>query len=510
MNISLPPKHHSVTVVVVKIGIALIPIVVLLSLLNKNFVLTAHQSYHYSAGQISGIIMPTTKLVRTANPRVPWQIMADEMPLTVHIPRLVQDIAVTATLRNNDAPAVYLTAEGQTKVGEISILADAPQLNALNWHRSIIGDVTFWQRPSRIDPTNKNNITPIRQYTSLEDVQNNPPSATAIAVVGVDRMSLARVAKYQASTQPLTTAHTFRGKHQLYVYAANEDLHISFSVIDFNRVKSKSTLQVNVSQVDGLSTPPVIIHHQSLADDGVTNGRGKTGPIRSVNVIVPAVSAGVYLIDVIASDDLAFSNLTSWQHNLSFNGRLYLAEGPSYVPGSKFSTATVLTNGTTFSVSADHDAGKQTVTFAGQKLSITTVRHSVSATRLKGTNSVTITKPDVVVTSDGLVTLTPFTILPAGATPLSLFPTPPLDQFDYIIAKYVPHQTKDTLVVTGTFPMDTLKLSGPEGKLLTFRIDTPGLQANNYEVGLTSIKATLIRGPFPWDKIKQKLNGLMH
>ncbi len=482
---------------------------IFLSLVNKNYALTSRQTYHYSAGQLPRVITPGTQLVRTANPLIPWQITTDTTPFSVHIPRLIQSISIIAKLQNTNAPVVYLTAVGRGTLGDMPVLADSSLLNTLKWNRATVNEVTLWQRPNRVNGKDKKKILPVRQYATFDQVLSDPAAASRTAVIGADPMSLVRLAHYQPLTQPLTTPHTFRGSQQLYIYAANEDLHFQFNVVDLNRTKKKATMGIIIQKIDGVDNDPVVIHRQVVDDDGIVNGLGRPSSPRLIDVLVPGVTAGVYHVTITAHNDLLLSNLTSWQQNLSFSGEIYLAEGPSYISDATFRPATVLTNGTLLSASADHDPGKQSLSIGGKKINLHDVRQPVRVDGLQGITSVTIAKPDIVLTSDRFLTLTPFTLLPVGGTPVSLYPSPNLDPFDYLLAKYIPRNSKDPVVVTGSFPVDNLKLSGVEGKLLTFRIDTPGLQMNGYEVGLTSIKATLYRGQFPWAKIKKKLNQLI-
>lgn len=508
-----------------KLLIAALPVGLFLWLLDNHLALTPRLSYKYAPDRAPRIVKPVvaSTLLRTADKDIRWRLSTDSFLFTVRIPRLIQALRVQVNLVPGNQQAVFLapTAKPNRPVG--ALLADSNFLNTLGW-RTVSGDgLTLWQREKRTEqtvipdtsPRAKKKATktvtverPVKHYTSPADFMAGVPEPARTAVVGMDPLSVTKISDYRPSKQPLSFKHTLRGSHDFYVYVENEDLRLTFDKVDLNRVRGKSSLTVSVVKIDqirdrGFSWLKTV----TVGDDGMTDGRGTLGRAQLVDLRVAGVPAGLYLVRISASEDVLLKNLVSYQRAISTQ-RLFLADGPAYGRESLYFTpVSLMSNGSELTLSAIHDFGKQEVMVDGKKNRLTVVRQPQTLTALAGTIPVSFANGDIVISTDGFLSVAGAELIPnRRMTLIDVTANPNLDHFDYVLTDYTPRRVGQPINIDQTYPVDDLQLSGTDGKLLTFRIETPGLRQNDYRLGLDSIRATLIRGPFPWKKISMKLN----
>lgn len=503
-----------------RVALVVVPILILGWILNNNFLLTSSLSYSYRSGEAGRVVAPKTptQLFKTADPKLRWRISVDNFLFNVTIPRLIEAVRVRVRLDAGTQPYVVLSAS--TKKGvEQSKIINAATLNTLDWKHVTQDGLTLWMRDKHIseqqvtEGTGKKVVTKtittertVTPYDSVDAFRANPPDMSTVGLVGVERMAFATIKNYQPSATPVSIGHTLRGSHQLYVYAANETLKLTFDKIDLNRATGADSVTVRVTKVDDLtSSSRTWLKTVTVGDDGVTGKDGPQGKARSATIELPNVAPGVYHIDIETGEDVLLDNLTSNQQNLAFNGRVFIADGPAYAEAN-FTPVKLITSGPTVTVAANHDQGKQDVTIAGKKITIKDVKVNHVASALQGTTTIDIPKGDIIVTSDELLSFGGFSLLPDGARGVDVSSAAPdFSAFDYILADYVP-QKNSILDVDQTYMLRDLDL---KEKTLTFSIDAPGLQASGATLGLKDIRVTMVRGHFPWDKIWKKL-GLIN
>ncbi len=502
-----------------RIVFMVLPVLVFGWLANENLVLTPNLSYSYHPGQHIHIVGPATPtaLLKTADPKLRWRISVDNFLFHVTIPRLIEAVRLRVRLDPGTQSNVALTAGGVKGLNISTIISNAA-LDTLDWKHVSAGHVTLWMRDKRVREEKittglgKKAITKtitteraVDHYDSIDAFRVNPPDMNTVGLVGVERMAFATVKDYHPSPTPVSIGHTLRGSHQVYVYAANENLKLAFDKIDLNRSKGTDGVTVRIARADDLTTSGRSwLKTVTVGDDGISGTSGIRGKAQPVVIEIPNVAAGVYFIDISTSEDVLLANFISSQRNLSFNGSVYIADGPAYAEPN-FTPVVLQTNGSLVSVAANHDQGKQDVLIAGKKVAVTDVKVNHIVSNLSGTTIVNMTKGDGIVTGDGLLSFGGFELLPDGARNVDVSTaTPDLSAVDYILADYVPKKSGQ-LEVDQTYKLDDLDV---KGKTLTFRIDSPGLQASGATLGLEDIKVTLIRGPFPWHKVWEKLFGL--
>ncbi len=502
---------------IIKVVVVLIPIWIFVSLINDHIFFSRTLNYMYKPGSKTQAVHPQTpnQLLKTADSVLKWRISVDNFVFNVTIPRLIEAVRICVQLDPGTQSYIALTASG-AKGLNIKKVIKAASLDTLSWRHVTTGNLTLWMRDKHVTEekittgTGKRAVTKtittertVVQYDSVDAFRANPPAMSSVGLVGVDRMAFATVSNYKPSTSPVTFNHTLRGSHQLYVYAANEDLKLSFDKIDLNRAMGADMVTIRVAKVaDATADGRTWIKSITVGDDGLTGKEGIHGKSQPVVINIPKVTPGIYFIDISASDDVLLANFSSAQHDISFNGRVYLAEGLAY--GQSLYTPVVLqSNGTSVTVAANHDQGKQDVAIAGTKVTVQDVKVNHVVSKLTGTTTIDIPKGDIIVTSDGLLSFGGTQLIPDGARGIDVSSaTPDVSAVDYILADYVPN-TSGTLQADQTYTLDNLSLLG---KTLTFSIDSPGMQASGATLGLRDIRVTLVRGVFPWKKVFQKLH----
>jgi len=518
MHISfLGHKKNFSWVALIKVAIIAVPVYLVLSLLNHHFFLTSKLQYSYRPGHGTQVVAPKTlaQLLKTADPQLPWRIGVDNFLFTVTIPRLIESVRVHVRLDPGTQPFVALETSGP-KAAATSKIISAVALDTLNWRHVSDGQITLWMRDKHISQkkvtqgAGKNSSETVttteqsvKQYDSLANFRSQPPNPNIVGLVGLDRMTFIAPPSAKTSGAISVVNHTLRGSHQLYVYAVTNNLSLSFDKVDLNRAVGTDGISVHVGRVaDQKASQRTWIKTIKVGDDGVSGKSGPRGKAQAVKVDVLDIEPGLYIVDIVASDDILIEKLTSNQEYLSFSNRVVLAEGPAFAQPT-FTPVSLLLNGETVVLSANHAQGKQDVQVAGQKVTVQDVKVNHTVNTLSGTTEVTIPKGDITVTTDGLLAFAGSALLPKGSDIADVsIPTPDFSKYDYIVADYQPRLVGGILEVDQTYAMNDLPL---QGKTITFSIQSPGLQASSATLGLHDIRVTLERGPFPWDKIWKKL-----
>lgn len=501
-----------------KVLLVLVPTLAFFGLLNNHLLLTPTASYTYNPGQAARVISPKepATILQTANPALRWKLTTDTLPFQVSVPRAVEGVRIRGKLQPGTQPVVWLKAEG-AKDADMFSLVSSTFLDSLDWKHVSDGTMTLWMRDKRTttetvtegEGKNKKESTrtwtkDVPQYPSIQAFKQSPPDLSSVATLGFDRLSFMNLDQVELPSEGITLPQIFRGGHQFYVYSKGGELKLTFDKIDRNRKKDADTLTIRIARTDKLTARrPAWLKTLRIKDDGNVGGNGPKGDSQKVELKIPNTEPGAYFVDISTSEDVLFTNLASSSPMLAFTGRVFLAEGPAY--GEKeFRVAKFLTNGSTVTMAPAHEQGKQEVMIANKKYSLKGVNVDVQVENLQGITSFDIGRPDIKISSDGLLTIDPAKIFPsAGTQPLDLT-APNIDQVDYILAAYIPSVEKD-ITFDETFSWSELQL---QGKRLSFALEMPGLQASGATLALRELKATLIRGPFPWGKIASRIGGL--
>jgi hypothetical protein len=248
--------------------------------------------------------------------------------------------------------------------------------------------------------------------TQPKKVKTAKAKKPAPAKVVVKELTFKAVKGYKPSKVPVSIAQTFRGSHKIYVYAAHETLQFSFDKVDLNRYYGADELTVRVAKVKSPTDVPEKWPIQAFVeDDGITIAKGQHGQPQNVSFSMPVKSPGVYLVDIATNEDVLIEHITSRQHLLAFDERVYFAEGPAYTK-APFEPLVVTTDSTTLAFSANHYPGRQKIEVNGQAYNLSGVREDRVINGLTGTTTMTIPKGDAIFSGNGLLAVSPATLIP--------------------------------------------------------------------------------------------------
>lgn len=501
--------HSDRIILYLKILIVAIPVTLLLWLGNQRYIFTPTITLNYRAGTAPGPINPELRdFVRSLGSG--WRLNDDLLKFTVRIPRLVESVRLRLTLRNTNQPVILLTAKGPPDIGNISLIVRNRMLDTLAWPQRRNAQLTLWQRPSRsipsddpaADPATLPTV-PVQQYASVQDFIEHQPPTTNFATVGVNSLLFTRPENYQPASLPITMAHTFRGQHTIYVYAADEDLRFGFDKVDLNFQPDLDPLTVTVRRLAYDPTEKTLLLRKSLPDDGNATADHRLGPNQHLDVVLPQVKPGMYKIQIDATDDVSFKNLVSDQHYLGFAGRVFLAEGPAYPPLLSFRPLDFQTNGHALSIRTKHVEGLQDFVINNQEQNLLSTGDKLVFSNLLQPTTFAITKPDLIITGDGLLAIAPALLPPPAPDDLLRNGDNSLESYDYLIGNYQPQATMGRIQYERTFPVTKLLLTDHD---LHFQLEMPGLVSGRRTFAVDRISATLRRGPFQWQKIGAKLH----
>lgn len=502
MHLSLLPRHRPAWPLAIKIIILIFPLAAGWTLLNDHFFLTSTIASTYHPGDAAHIIRPADPgtLVRSSDPTMRWRLTTDTFPFSVLTPFAAETVRVRTTVTVGSQEFVALTASGNDHLGDLTSIGYSSVLNNLVWNHVSDGGLTLWQRSNE---TGDQAVT-AKQYSSVASFLAAPIAGRTVAQVGLDRMASSTIADYTPNTSSITLRQSFRGSHQVYVYVGNETLHMEFDAVALNRTKGKNNLVVRVGRADQFrSDNHAWLLIQRIGDDGITDGQGTIGPEQHISLDLPVTRPGYFLVDIVTSDDTLIQHVTSRQHTLAFNGHVYMADGPAYQPRSDDVGATIYSNGQRLSLSANHDEGLQTATVNGKDRKLTDVR---VPTTIKGFHDVVktvLSTDDVVVESDGLVTVAPATLPPdAGMVPLDVTAPVDLEGIDYIVANYRIPSDAHTITLDHSFPASDLAMS--QDNQYHMALSAPGVSSGG-TIAIRSIHVNLIRGAYPWSTLWEKV-----
>lgn len=510
-------------VLIIKIVLTLIPVFFVGLILNDNFLLLSRTTFRIGGSAMSsGIIqIDMDHLVRSANKDFSWRITSDILPIKIHIPRSIAAITVKGTVRSDGSQSdILFTAIGSKEKGNMTNRISSGLLNNLDWNRIEDRGLTLWQRSKHYSQrlielpgsTAKKPLTKIetdewdvRQYKSINEFFQQPPNAAQVASLGLDAYALVRIDNYRPAAEPLSIRHTLRGSHDFYVYAANEDLHLQFDKIDLNWKTDPSVLAAYVAPVRAMreSAQPWM-KTVRVADDGIFGG-GEIGQPQPVDIRIPNVPPGLYLIRIVTSEDVLIKNIVSDQHFFATN-RLFLADGPAYFSNAPFTPVDLQTNGSQVTLSSSHDLGSQAVKIGDVTYQLAPEKKTVTASNLPGTTQFNLKKGDAVVESDGFISFDQFELPPnQHLNPVTVTQYPNLGSYDYFLADYVPPTGKNSYSFQRTYALSELQLSGIDGKTLSFQLQAPALKESDAVLSIDSLSVTLTRGPLPWQKAWSKV-----
>lgn len=360
-----------------------------------------------------------------------------------------------------------------------------------DWDRLENDDYILLQR----DPT----------YSSVEEFLANPPADWRGGSYVVSNNLAFTDPTYAA--QPDAGSHittTLRGWHELYSYAADEDLAVTLTVEDINYAVGEDPITVTAYFRDA------VVGTATLADDGEIGVTGQsTGP-RTLNISVPTVAAGVYHLVVDATDDVLITDLTSDQERLVVGKSIHLAGTAEYSnTGAQLNLAptTLQSDSNWLTAIAKHPYGVGDLTMYNRLLHLNKVNTPYTWTNPIPYYTYTFTVPnnDVYFQADSYFALPGATAFDPwfGLRPISQYTNP--DGLDYVLSGHYsePTRLRSWTTVATTFNLTGIDQARPNE--LQFLLSAPGLETTSLGLKVRSITVRAQQHPitlaYLWEKL---------
>jgi hypothetical protein len=475
--------------------LGLFPIFFAASIMNHNTLLTPSLTYVFRPGMYITAIQPTdlTHIVRTADQHIPWKLATNIFRFSIRIPRIIPSVRVQVDLQNESQQSLSFSAIG-IGARKLTTIIYSNMMNNLEWPRSSDGTFSIWQKPSRttVTPTN---------YTTIDAIRTSTVARSKIGVVGIDPMYFTVPPASSPAGSDQLSLPSIRGEHILYAYVQNGELRFSGSFIDRNTIVGPDTVRVLVGRSDQLFGDQKHWNFtQSFRDDGRVAADGTNSDARTFSIALSNVTSGIYRIELIATDDILFQNLRSSAVYTNFYDHLHLAEGVQYSTPS--TQRTLETNGGFLSFRTSHVTGLQQIRLGATTVTLSATNQEKRVVATKAVSTITIPKPDVTIATDGVIATQGFQLLGLPAREITFDAAKSaVDPISILVARYTP-TTEKKISFSREYTISELEVHAHD---LSFQIDAPQLQEQNNLVGFRSIQATLVRGPFPWHKVFQKI-----
>lgn len=342
-------------------------------------------------------------------------------------------------------------------------------------------------------------------YASLEDFLNNPPTTVRGGSYLISPNLAFTDATYVANqTTGSHIAVTLRGRHELYTYAADEDLSFEFTIEDINYEAGDDAVTVSVYRQDQFMLDKTVV------DDGEIGVTGLSLGPRTIAVELPNVPAGVYQVMVEATDDILITDIRSAQERLVVGKSIHLAGTQEYVnTGVELNvTPTILQSDSNWlTVIAKHPYGVSDVLTYDRVLHINKVDTPYTWVNPISNyeHAVTFPRNDVLVLSDT------YFVLPGaegfdpwfGLRPVSQYINP--DGLSYVLSGHYTEPTRLRSWTTASTTFNLTDIGQERPNVLQFIVSAPGLETTSLGLKVRSIRIIAEQHPITLSYLWQKI-----
>jgi len=474
---------------ITKILLILIPIFVLGYLWEKDLVWSGEMVVEKDFAQSSPFILdffPSERMSavgRDANGYY-QSITSEPVYFDLKVPRPFSRIKAEITYDNKDIPILNLGAQASPFDWEYQMKTLENQyIDQLNWPKITDNGITLFQKEKKFD--------------SVDSFLKNLPATNKIAVYDYDLNYDFKIPDYQPKNG-LEINKTIRGRHTLYTYVGGgEPLDFTFTIQDINRHAGADPFEAVVYSKNNK------VYSTILPDDGITDESGQASAKRDLNISLKDLPAGVYKIELRASDDIFIRQIKTKEHYLVFANRIYLADNEDYADSLsdiKTEATNLYTSGRKITFQTAHQEAQQTAKIDGDNLEIAEIQsrysYNVSSKKKAGELAKIYTpKNDVAIETDGLFAFSQESFFNPLLT--SLRSNLDLDQggIGYLITSYAsPEKQGESKIAKIEFNPNQFYFNNNQLRLV---FSLPDITAGQ-EVKLRKIKLILEREPITW------------
>ncbi len=482
--------------------IVVAPFIALFFLFAKYFALTGElrftvdfssESAFADAWRPLGRAMDREKNLRTGN--TVQRIVGEPVYMDVTVPRSFDTVDMTMEYKNPDHAIIEFGVVTSTE----------PYAVRLQPFQSTVIDEALLQWSITTDPTT--GLSLLQQEKKFDTVSAfiaQPPRDATVATYNATLPYTYVDTTYHLSSGNITIDRQLRGSHQFVAYAADEDLHSTWTFVDMNSEFNDDTVHIEVL-LNGNR-----IAEQWLVDDGDTTASNTVSVERNVSIDIPSVARGVYEYKVSTTNDMVITEIVSDQERFVAKNSITVINNPEFsalFPNSD-TAATVLTmNGAQLRAQTDHPSGLQTISIDTEELILDEI-HSPTWWEAKlhddfsAVRTVTLPVNDVTIATQGFFAFEPSAYFDPNDGITALNESITLDILDYILySNYSsPEETNRTIQ-----QQSTVSLEGVVGdrKQLTFVLSAPGLDRHHHELAIEHMEFVFHRDPL-WKRLKKR------
>ncbi len=351
-----------------------------------------------------------------------------------------------------------------------------------------------------------NDYKTTKVYSSIDDFFQHPPDSSTVVRFQVEVPGSASFPGYRPATQRREFTVGLRGTHTLVTYVSEkEDLDFTFFLSDINRHHDDDQLTLTITH--GTQEVEKIV----VPDDGITDATNTVLAPREYRLQIPEPGQGVYRIAIETTDDTFITSMTTAQRYVFFEGRLYLTDNEEYrsiFPQKNFQATILYTNGSTVSAQTPHDDGLQTLTFGKLKLPLRDLNKKITVSDLGVLTKITVPKNDVVF-EGGSFAFTPedFFLSHIIDPPTIDKIEKPLDEYDFIIARYQTAQ-QDNRLLKASAQVPSGKLN-KVGRVYKFILHAPELRENGRRLRIYAVEVQFQRPPLTTENFFPRIGGFL-
>jgi hypothetical protein len=404
-----------------------------------------------------GFIEKFTPAERVVSENGLLKIFGDPVYFSLFTPRKFESAKMTVIYKNLD-PEKYPVVEAGLLMDNIAHNYDLQPLqnNILDkfssqWTVIRDGSTLFLQREKKFNSladflqSDVLKAAAGRRQVALYNYDLSAPAAPSVA------------APAGPSNKSAAALPALRGTCQFYDYlSAPEDLNINFDFLNLHEDPAPDTIIVNVYDPAGRQ-----IFSQSLADQG------------QINIALKKLPAGIYKVEVRASDDIITRKITASDYHLAFINKVWLVDG-----------ANVWTDNNKIKVKNVNPKTRGQIIFGGEKFNIDETYKQFNLTVSAANPAYKIeANGDYILETEGVFSFDPGALFNPNFRRVSV--DLDLSNIDYIIANYrTPTPGGGYEVATAGF---SLSNAYREFGKNTFMISIPGLTtADAGEQGITA------------------------
>jgi hypothetical protein len=447
------PKH----MIPIKVMIALIPIIMIIYLLNINFLVDQEFNHNYNIGGEQDYLTPLNRISeKYDNQR---DLIDSLVYLNVQIPKNSETIKIQTKLKLSEY-------ENQ----RVSLGAKDRE----DWHYQY-HLLTY----PNLDLTNYNNLENI--YTKLPTVSNEELKTKKDIIIATDQ-DLKQIPNIIEDYQEKQTTipATLRGKHEFYFYTENQ-IELQIKKQDLNWYEGEDPLTITIYDINNKE-----IINTTIEDDGIININKNQATIQESTLNID-LSKGIYKLE--------FSNFDGLIKEIKINinkiitKRLFLADNEVYIQNTK--ETKIYTESKNLKFLTYHNEGLQNIIYNNKEFKIKNTQEE-QILELQKPTILTIPENDLIVEATSYLAFSeenyfnPFT---QTITSLDNY-----EQADYILTDYKqPIQDGEWIITETTFNIEDLYL---EDNKLSLVFHTPHLskeEYKNYTIPIDYINITIYK-----------------